>query len=128
MPAIATTPAALENMDPEFQALLSQFGRDVICLALDGARDSATWREPELARTLGAELEAAHCGELDSDAVSGRRYFCFFHSFPGKLGRALATLKAALEKRTLLPLAHLLVAEPEAEQFRVYWPATADLV
>jgi len=126
--AVAATYDALENFDPSFQALLAKFGRDVLCVALDGSRHSATWREADLARHLGEELESACCGEFASDSMSNGRYLCCFHSFPKKVGRALVTLKKSLEQRALLPLAQILMAEPETNRFRVYWPATAELV
>jgi hypothetical protein len=118
---------AVENMDSEFQAQLARYvGLDVILVSFETGRFSPVWQVNELGRQLGDRLEKAGCGAYDSTASGHGCLACFYHV--SRLPVALETLKAALEEMALLPLAQILVAEPETRKFRQYWPATAALM
>ena len=121
---MSQTFTALQNFDTEFQELLERFGGSVVIVAFDSKTDSPVWKINNIAQTLAAELQPA--GRFDSCVVRGEFYFCCYHMFD--LPVALLTLKQSLESRGLLDLARILVGEPDNKGFRVYWPATAELV
>ncbi len=117
---------AIEDMDIAFQIAVGRFGVDVILVAFEATPASPVWRVNEIGRHLGELLEAAHCGEYDGTASGHGRLACFYHS--RHLGQALEVLKRALDELALLPLAQILVAEPEHEKLREYYPPSAALV
>jgi hypothetical protein len=117
--------AAAENLSPFFFNTLATLGLEVLIVRFQAGHSSPVWHHPEIEKDLGQELQCAHAGQLDSEFyTNGARWF-FYHV--SDLAKAMQVLKAALEARGLLEITTLLHAET-AQELRVWYPATAELV
>lgn len=115
--------AAAQNLSPEFFAVLTKLGLEVVIVRFDAGKDSPIWRHPQIEQALGAALNAAQCGHYDSTHYDTGVFYHFFHVNP--LATAMQTLKAAIEARGLLEITTIMHGE-SCEDLRIWYPATAD--
>jgi hypothetical protein len=118
--------AALEHHTAELQRILEQLGLQIICVQFDGAPSSPFWSQSDADSPLDSDLLREHAGVFDSGAMAGGSWFAFFHV--PDLGRGLRVIKQALESRKLLNHARIFHIETESNGWRIYWPATAELL
>lgn len=122
-PDIST--AAAENLTPEFFAILDTLGVNLLIVRFEAGRGSPIWEHVGIESELERELRAVHAGQFDSSFFTLGAQFHFFHVTD--LGKAMQQLKASLERRGLLAITTIMHAE-SADDLRVYWPPTAELV
>jgi hypothetical protein len=114
--------AALDNLDPEWQATLARNGVDILLIAFDGRPGSKVWTRNAAWIRIGRELQHAGCGTYTNSLPQGEFYFSFYQIM--NLARGLTLAKAELQRLELLDCAQMLVCEP-GQKWQQYWPATA---
>lgn len=119
-----TRDAALENLRPELFAILDRLGLQVVLVLIQAELGSPVWAFPKIGKDLGAELQSAEAGHFDSDTFFPGEILLVFQS--NRLAKAMTTLKASLDARSLLSISTLLHVEAPGE-IRVWFPASAEL-
>jgi len=108
--------AAMQNLSPNWHAIFSKLGLNIVIVWLDTKLPSPIHDHPHIEEALGLELQQVGAGSFDSNYYPG----CFdinatgtvwhiFHAY--NLGAAMARLKAGLAVRGLLGVAGIFHAE-----------------
>jgi hypothetical protein len=117
--------AALQNTDPQWFKAFTKCGLEIVVVHLLITPGSPALAHPQVERALGLALQQAELGHYDSSHYPGclnlsqsGYVWHFLHAHD--LGKAMACLKAELEKRGLLDVANILHGEAH-DQFRIWW-------
>lgn len=118
--------AAAQNVVPEVFDMLSALGLAVVIVVFENIKQGhPSMNHGNLAEKLGRELQEARAGEYDSTAWLPEQHWHFYHGTD--LPKAIATLKAGLERRGLLRYAKIFNAESPTE-LMTWWPPTAEKI
>ncbi len=108
--------AAFQNISPNWHAIFSKLGLNVVAVQLNTTRQSPVHDHPKIEEALGLELQQVGLGFYDSsfypgccDSECAGSAWHFFHAHD--LGAAMARLKSQLAVRGLLGVANILHVE-----------------
>ena len=119
----AARSAAADNLSPAFFAILEKLGLQVVIVRFEAGLESKIWAHPHIEESFGQALGAAQAGQYDSSHYGLGEVYHFFHAV--ELGKAMATLKTAIEARGLLAITSIFHAESTSALQQWYPPATA---
>jgi len=119
--------AAAENLLPEFFAILSKLGLEILVVSFKAGMDSPIWEQDRIEEQLGLELQSVKAGHFDASYFLPDWQFHFFHVRATELGNAVQQIKSALAARGLLEISAIYHAETALE-WRQWFPGTAEVL